>query len=111
MTWTAYAQRAKVDAAGLLVRISAVLPVIHPYQRHLGTTDALFMERPSYYDLLIDLTTSTPNKASRPTFYASKPVPSQPGGSNAPSHRLSTIRFAWSDVKLVSALLFLINIH
>ncbi|KAF8197008.1 hypothetical protein BJ912DRAFT_1056100 [Pholiota molesta] len=64
------------------------------------TTDALFMERPSYYDLLIDLTTSTPNKASRPTFYASKPVLSQPGGSNAPSHRLSTIRFAWSDVKL-----------
>ncbi|KAF9484543.1 hypothetical protein BDN70DRAFT_872322 [Pholiota conissans] len=64
------------------------------------TTDALFMERPSYYDLLIDLTTSTPNKSSRPTFYASKPVLSQPGGSNTPSYKLSTIRFAWSDVKL-----------
>ncbi|KDR73035.1 hypothetical protein GALMADRAFT_212991 [Galerina marginata CBS 339.88] len=64
------------------------------------TTDAIFMEKPSYYDLLIDLTTSTPNKTTRPTFYASKPVPSQPGSSRAPPHRLSTIRFAWSDVRL-----------
>jgi hypothetical protein len=60
------------------------------------------MEKPSYYDLLIDLTTSTP-KATRPTFYSSKPIlSSHAGSSRGPTHRLSTIRFAWSDVKLVS---------
>ncbi|KAF9005013.1 hypothetical protein BDQ17DRAFT_1353622 [Cyathus striatus] len=56
------------------------------------TTDAIFLEKPSYYDLLIDLTTSTPNRAARPAFYASKYT----GGS----WRLSTVRFSWSDVKL-----------
>ncbi|GAW07435.1 protein lchn-like [Lentinula edodes] len=61
------------------------------------TTDALFLERPSYYDLLIDLTTSTPNKATRPTFYSSQPILPT---SRGPTHRLSTVRFAWSDVKL-----------
>ncbi|KAJ3993055.1 hypothetical protein F5050DRAFT_1810868 [Lentinula boryana] len=63
------------------------------------TTDAIFLERPSFYDLLIDLTTSTPNKATRPTFYSSQPITSQQG-SKGPTRRLSTIRFAWSDVKL-----------
>ncbi|KAJ3787099.1 hypothetical protein GGU10DRAFT_386124 [Lentinula aff. detonsa] len=63
------------------------------------TTDAIFLERPSYYDLLIDLTTSTPNKATRPTFYSSQPITSQQG-SKGLTRRLSTIRFAWSDVKL-----------
>lgn len=67
-----------------------------------GTTDALFMEKPSYYDLLIDLTTSTPNNSTRPTFYSPKLVyPSQPGSLRAPAYRLSTIRFSWSDIKLV----------
>ncbi|KAJ6602772.1 hypothetical protein DFH09DRAFT_1125495 [Mycena vulgaris] len=67
------------------------------------TTDAIFLEKPSCYDLLIDLTTSTPNKATRPTFYSSRPVqlaspgPSRPRG---PTHRLSVVRFSWSDVKL-----------
>ncbi|KAJ7318232.1 hypothetical protein DFH08DRAFT_1037223 [Mycena albidolilacea] len=37
------------------------------------STDILFLEMPSY-DLLIDLTMSTPNKATRSTFYASCPV-------------------------------------
>ncbi|KAF8063448.1 hypothetical protein FPV67DRAFT_1506609 [Lyophyllum atratum] len=64
------------------------------------TTDAIFLEKPSCYDLLIDLTTSTPNKATRPTFYSSKPIAPQPGNSRGPTHRLSSIRFAWSDVKL-----------
>lgn len=64
------------------------------------TTDAIFMEKPSYYDLIIDLTTLTCDKSSRPVFYSSKPTPLQPGSSHQPSHRLSTIRFAWSDVKL-----------
>jgi hypothetical protein len=68
-----------------------------------GTTDAILLERPSCYDLLIDLTTSTPDKATRPTFYASKLV-SQAGPSSRPTHRLSVIRFAWSDVRLVSLL-------
>ncbi|EGO22871.1 hypothetical protein SERLADRAFT_356865 [Serpula lacrymans var. lacrymans S7.9] len=63
------------------------------------TTDAIFLEKPYYYDLLIDLTTSTPSKASRPTFYLSKPV--QSTGSRGPTHRLSSIRFTWSDVKLL----------
>ena len=69
----------------------------------IGTSDAIFMEKPSYYDLLIDLTTSTP-KATRPTFYSSKPVISQAGSSRGPTHTLSTIRFAWSDVRLASVL-------
>ncbi|PCH34611.1 hypothetical protein WOLCODRAFT_124733 [Wolfiporia cocos MD-104 SS10] len=62
------------------------------------TTDAIFLEKPSYYDLLIDLRTSTPN--TRPTFYASKPA-EQPSPRGA-SHRLSQVRFTWSDVKLWS---------
>ncbi|KAF8628176.1 hypothetical protein AX15_004057 [Amanita polypyramis BW_CC] len=64
------------------------------------TTDALFLEKPQYYDLLIDLTTSTPNKATRPTFYTSKPILSSESPPRSVTHRLSTIRFAWSDVKL-----------
>lgn len=62
------------------------------------TTDAIFLEKPSHYDLLIDLTTSTPNKSTRPTFYSSRPI--EPAPQRGPTHRLSTIRFAWSDVKL-----------
>jgi hypothetical protein len=65
------------------------------------TTDAIFLEKPSYYDLIIDLTTSTPNKYTRPTFYSSKPITPQQSNPKAPTHRLSTIRFAWSDVALV----------
>ncbi|OSX62954.1 hypothetical protein POSPLADRAFT_1169563 [Postia placenta MAD-698-R-SB12] len=60
------------------------------------TTDALFLEKPQYYDLLIDLRTSTPN--TRPTFYASKLA--EPSNGRGPSHRLSIVRFTWSDVKL-----------
>jgi hypothetical protein len=73
----------------------------------VGTTDAIFLEKPACYDLLIDLTTSTPSKATRPTFYASKPqLPLvQPGTSTAPQHKLSIIRFAWSDIRLVSLFL------
>ncbi|TFY60215.1 hypothetical protein EVJ58_g5293 [Rhodofomes roseus] len=60
------------------------------------TTDAIFLEKPSCYDLLIDLRTSTPN--TRPTFYVTKSC--DQSGSKAPSHRLSVVRFTWSDVKL-----------
>ncbi|KAJ7263125.1 hypothetical protein B0H12DRAFT_1103444 [Mycena haematopus] len=67
------------------------------------TTDAIFLEKPSCYDLLIDLTTSTPNKATRPTFHASRPVQppsSGPSKARGPTHRLSVVRFSWSDIKL-----------
>ncbi|KAJ7741223.1 hypothetical protein DFH07DRAFT_870179 [Mycena maculata] len=64
------------------------------------TTDAIFLEKPSCYDLLIDLTTSTPNKATRPTFYSSRPVQPTPSRPRGPTHRLSVVRFSWSDVKL-----------
>ncbi|KAG6852737.1 hypothetical protein C0991_009453 [Blastosporella zonata] len=58
------------------------------------TTDAIFFEKPSCYDLLIDLTPA----GARPIFYHSKLiVPQQPRG---PTHRLSLTRFAWSDIKL-----------
>lgn len=62
------------------------------------TTDAIFLEKPEHYDLLVDLTTSTPNKATRPTLSVSRPIsPTPPRG---PKHKLSTIRFVWSDVRL-----------
>lgn len=63
------------------------------------TTDAIFLEKPSYYDLVIDLTTSTPSRTSRPTLYLSKPI--QQSTAKGPTHRLSLVRFTWSDVKLV----------
>ncbi|KAH7886752.1 hypothetical protein F5I97DRAFT_1869973 [Phlebopus sp. FC_14] len=63
------------------------------------TTDAIFLEKPSYYDLLIDLTMSTPSRTSRPTFYLSKAIQQQ-DNSRRPTHRLSLVRFTWSDVRL-----------
>jgi len=58
------------------------------------TTDALFLEKPSYYDLVIDLTTANGHKSTRPTFY----VPRGFGPTGSP--RLSVVRFTWSDVKI-----------
>lgn len=68
-----------------------------------GTTDAIFLEKPACYDLLVDLTTLSPNRATRPTLYASRAVPPASGSSRprGPTHRLSVVRFSWSDVKLV----------
>lgn len=66
------------------------------------TTDAIFMEKPQYYDLIIDLTTSTPSKASRPALYMSKPVPASANGKKRASWKLESVRFTWSDVRLVS---------
>ncbi len=65
------------------------------------TTDAIFLEKPSYYDLLVDLTT-TPARGSRPAFSAAKSI--EQIGGRGPSHRLSSIHFSWSDVKLVSTI-------
>ncbi|KAI0791253.1 hypothetical protein C8Q75DRAFT_805607 [Abortiporus biennis] len=66
------------------------------------TTDALFLERPQYYDLLIDLTTASPPSGSngrfaRPTFYSPK-IGGESTGSGR--QRLSVVRFTWNDVKL-----------
>jgi hypothetical protein len=69
------------------------------------TTDALFLERPQYYDLVVDLTTANYEKGSRPLLYLSRPAHN--AGPRGPSHRLSGYRFAWSDVKLVSSLFIL----
>ncbi|KAA1473316.1 hypothetical protein DENSPDRAFT_902320 [Dentipellis sp. KUC8613] len=62
------------------------------------TTDALFLERPQYYDLIIDLTTSAVSKSARPTCQISR-LQAQSNG-RSPVFRLSTVRFTWSDVKL-----------
>jgi len=66
---------------------------------HVGTTDAVFLEKPQYYDLVIDMTSFSPERASRPSLQLS--VKESNGRSRRPSYRLSTIRFTWSDVNLV----------
>ena len=58
------------------------------------------MEKPFCYDLVIDLTASNQAKSLRPTLHISQSISSQPG-ARGPSHRLSVIRWTWSDVKLV----------
>ena len=65
------------------------------------TTDAIYLERPWVYDLVIDLTTSTPSKNSRPTLYLSRPTEWTEDGKGR-CCKLSQVRFAWSDVKVVS---------
>ena len=65
------------------------------------TTDAIFLEKPSCYDLVIDLTTSTPSKTSRPTLYLSRPTEWTEDGRGR-GYKLSQVRFTWSDVKVVS---------
>ncbi|KAI8969537.1 hypothetical protein BD414DRAFT_503180 [Trametes punicea] len=60
------------------------------------TTDSIFLDKPAYYDLLIDLRSATPN--TRPTFHVSKAV-EQPNGKGT-IYRLSSVRFTWSDVRL-----------
>ena len=60
------------------------------------TTDALFLERPQYYDLVIDL---TPRSGTRPALFVSRPLPGAP--QRGATHRLQTTRFTWSDVRLV----------
>ncbi|KLO12097.1 hypothetical protein SCHPADRAFT_437860 [Schizopora paradoxa] len=64
------------------------------------TTDAIFMEKPQYYDLIIDLSTSTPSKSSRPTLYMSKPTRSSTNGKKKPGWKLEAVRYTWSDVKI-----------
>jgi hypothetical protein len=68
-----------------------------PITLSLGTTDAVFLEKPQYYDLVIDMTTFSPERASRPSLQLSV----KESSGRRPSYRLSTIRFTWSDVQLV----------
>ncbi|KAI0739915.1 hypothetical protein C8Q80DRAFT_1200979 [Daedaleopsis nitida] len=63
------------------------------------TTDSIFLDKPTHYDLLIDLRSATPN--NRPAFFVPKSVEGFNG--RGPSYRLSSVRFTWSDVRLVSA--------
>lgn len=63
------------------------------------TTDAIFLEKPQHYDLLVDLTT-TPTRGSRPAM--SSPKVADPSSSRGINYKLSSVRFTWSDVKLVS---------
>lgn len=66
------------------------------------TTDAIFLEKPEYYDLLVDLTV-TPSRGGRPTMASPKASSSEPSSLRGDRYKLSTVRFTWSDVKLVSA--------
>ena len=65
------------------------------------TTDAIYLDKPSLYDLVVDLTTSTPSKSSRPTLYLSRPTEWTEDGRGR-NHKLSQVGFTWSDVKVVS---------
>ena len=67
------------------------------------TTDAIYLEKPSLYDLVIDLTTSTSSKSSCPTLYLSRPTEWSEDGRGR-NYKLSQVRFTWSDVKVVSVL-------
>lgn len=63
------------------------------------TTDAVFLEKPQHYDLVIDLTSYAPENraAARPGLQLTTKEPY----ARRPTYRLSTVRFTWSDVKLV----------
>lgn len=73
------------------------------------TTDAIFLEKPEYYDLLIDLT-ATPTRGGRPTMASPKPS-AESSVYSGRNYKLSTVRFTWSDVKLVSVIFALILPH
>jgi len=65
------------------------------------TTDAVFLEKPQHYDLVIDLTSYAPDRraTARPGLQLATKEPD----ARRPTYRLSTVRFTWSDVKLVRA--------
>ncbi|KAG8924145.1 hypothetical protein FRC02_010624 [Tulasnella sp. 418] len=80
------------------------------------TTDAIFLEKPHLYDLIVDLTSisfSSPltssSNPSRPTFYISKPASSAPSSSSSksnkpPPYKLSQVRFTFSDLRIWATL-------
>ncbi|KAG9008709.1 hypothetical protein FRB93_006255 [Tulasnella sp. JGI-2019a] len=74
------------------------------------TTDALFLERPALYDLIVDLTTITPSISAltevstipitRPNLYI--PTPPSLASSSASTPKLQQVRFTFSDIRLWS---------
>ena len=72
-----------------------------------GTTDTIFLEKPAFYDLVIDLTVCAQSRGTgrivRPTMQMSRRTraPPNPKRKSGPSYKLETIRFTWSDMKLV----------
>ena len=64
------------------------------------TTDAVFLEKPQHYDLVIDMTTYASERlaTARPGLQLAIKEPY----ARRPTYRLSTVRFTWSDVKLVT---------
>ncbi len=65
------------------------------------TTDAVFLEKPQHYDLVIDLTFYAPDRraTARPGLQLTIKEPC----ARRPTYRLFTVRFTRSDVKLVRA--------
>ncbi|KAH9012267.1 hypothetical protein EDB84DRAFT_1536643, partial [Lactarius hengduanensis] len=62
------------------------------------TTDVVFLEKPQYYNLIIDLISYAPTKrCARPGLQLAIKEPF----ARRPTYRLSTIRFTWSNVRLV----------
>ena len=66
----------------------------------VGTTDAVFLEKPQYYYLVIDMMTFSPERATCPGLQLSVRSQMVTPKSRRASYRLSTVRFTWSDVKL-----------
>jgi hypothetical protein len=65
------------------------------------TTDALFLEKPQHYDLVIDLTTYASERLA--TARPGLQLAIKESYARRPTYRLSSVRFTWSDVKLVRA--------
>jgi len=63
-----------------------------------GTTDAIFLEKPQLYDLIIDLTIPSSPRSFRPSLLVSRPYSTTNTGR--PIYRLQSVRFTWSDFKL-----------
>jgi hypothetical protein len=63
-----------------------------------GTTDAIFLEKPQLYDLIIDLTIPSSPRSIRPSLLVSRPYRTTNTGK--PIYRLQSVRFTWSDFKL-----------
>ena len=64
------------------------------------TTDAVFLEKPQYYDLIIDVTTYASERLA--TARPGLQLAIKESYARRPTYRLSTVRFTWSDVKLVT---------
>jgi hypothetical protein len=75
-----------------------IFGVSSPYDLLSGTTDAIFLEKPQLYDLVIDLTTPSSPRSNSPSLLVSRPYGTTNTGK--PIYRLQSVRFTWSDFKL-----------